>query len=71
MLCSPSRSRLQLCFQGCTSLLEVGDIAFDTFQPLLAGGVLFLLERLAFDLKLHHAALEVVQLLRVAGDLHA
>ena len=46
-------------------------IALKCLQPSLAGLVFLLLQRLALDLKLHGFALDLVQLGRIAGDLHS
>ncbi len=52
-------------------LLEVGQRLLQFGQPVLAGLVLLLLERLALDLQLHHLAVDLVQRLRLGVDLHA
>ena len=43
-------------------LVEVGELLLDRAEALLALGVLLELERLALDLELHHAALDLVEL---------
>ena len=57
--------------QAAALLLQVGQLALDGRQPLLRRGVALLLQRLALDLELHDAPLDLVQLGRVGGDLHA
>ncbi len=50
------RSRVEPGVQGAPLLLQVGQLAFERLQPLLAGLVLLLLQRLALDLELHDRA---------------
>ncbi len=52
-------------------LLEVGQLLLQPRQPVLRGGVGLLAERLALDLQLHDAAVELVERLGLGIDLHA
>ncbi len=52
-------------------LLEVGELLLELLQPLLGRLVGLLLERLALDLELHDAPLDLVELGRHRVDLHA
>ena len=52
-------------------LLELAELLLELLEPLLRGRVNFLLERLAFDLELDDAAVELVELLGLRIDLHA
>ena len=52
-------------------LLEVGEFLLQLDQPVLRGRVGFLLQRLALDLELHDAAVDLVELLGLGIDLHA
>ncbi len=52
-------------------LLELGEFLFEPLQALARGGVGFLLQRLALDLQLHDAAVELVQFLGLRIDRHA
>ena len=51
--------------------LEVGQLFFELRQPLHGGFVPFLAERFAFDLQLHDAPLDLIQLGRHRIDFHA
>ena len=61
----------QARIQAAALLLQVGQLALDGRQALLRRGVALLLQRLALDFELHDLALDLVQLGRVGGDLHA
>ncbi len=52
-------------------LFEIDDLLLEALQPVLRGGVGLLLQRLALDLELHQAPVELVELLRLGVDLHA
>ena len=52
-------------------LLEVGELALEPLQPVARGLVALLLQRLALDLQLDDAAVELVELLGLGIDLHA
>ena len=51
-------------------LLQVGQLLLQLLEPLLAGLVLLLLQRLALDLQLHDLAVHPIQLLWLGIDLH-
>ena len=51
-------------------LLEVGQLLLDALQPILRRLVLLDLQRLALDLELHDAAIDLVERLRLGIDLH-
>ena len=63
--------RLPLGLEGVPLGLEIGQLFFEGFEPLLGGGVLFLFEGLPLNLQLENAPLEVFQLLRHRFDLSA
>ena len=60
-----ARRRLRLLF------LEIGELLLELRQPLARRLVLLLAQRLALDLELHDAALDLVELGRHRVDLHA
>ena len=57
--------------QAVLVLLEVGQLLLELLQPLLRRLVRLLAQRLALDLELHDAALDLVELGRHRVDLHA
>ena len=59
-----------LRLQPAAILLEVGQLAVEPVEPLAGGLVLFLAERLALDLELHDAPLDLVELHGHRVDLH-
>ena len=52
-------------------LLEVRQLLLEPRQTLLRCGIGFLSQRLALDLELHHAPLDLIQLCGHRVDLHA
>ena len=52
-------------------LLQLLQFLDELLQAVLRGRVVLLLQRLALDLQLHDAAVELVDLLRLRIDLHA
>ncbi len=52
-------------------LLEIGELLFELLQPILRRLVLLLAQRLALDLELHDAALDLVELRGHRVDLGA
>ena len=66
-----SFSACQRCGQRGGLLLEVGELALEPRQPVARRLVGLLLQRLALDLQLDDAAVELVERLRLGIDLHA
>ena len=62
---------LPLCGQLGRLLFELAELLFELLQPIARAGVGLLLQRLAFDLQLHDAAIELVQFLGFRIDRHA
>ncbi len=62
---------LPLAAQPVRFLVEIGELFFDSLQPLAAGFVAFLAQRLALDLELHDLPVHGVQRLRLGIDLGA
>ncbi len=56
--------------QRARLLLEIGELLLELGQPVLGRAVLFLLQRLALDLELHDAPVELVERLGLGVDLH-
>ena len=65
-----SFSACQRCGERAGLLLEVGELLLELLQPVLGGRVVLLLQRLALDLELHDAPVELVELLGLGVDLH-
>ena len=63
--------RLPLRFERAGLLLEAGELLFDALQALPGGRVLLLAQALTFDLELHDATTDFVQLGGRAGGFHA
>ena len=56
---------------GVGTLLDLGQLVFELVEAVAGGGVLLALEGLALDLELEQAAVELVERLGLAVDLHA
>ena len=66
-----SFSRVQSAGQLRRLFFEIREFAFQCLQPLSRRIVIFLAERLAFDLELDNAPVELVDFLRLGIDRHA
>ena len=66
-----SFSACQRAVSAADFLLEVGELLLQPLEPVLRGVVGFLLQRLALDLELDDAAVELVERLGLGIDLHA
>ena len=51
---------LPLGIQLTLLLLQIGQLAFDAFEPFLRSGILFLRQRGALNLELHDLAVELI-----------
>ena len=61
---------LPLGVEGTLLLAEVGEFLLQSLKPVLAGGIRFTAEGQLLHLQLEDAAIELVDLLGLGGDLH-
>ena len=66
-----SFSCCQCACEAAALFLQIGELLLELLQALVRRLVLFLAQRLALDLELHDAALDLVELGRHRVDLHA
>src|SRR2546421_205432 len=62
---------LPLLAQPVAAVFELDNLLFQRGQAVAARGVIFLLQRLTLDLQLHDPPVDLIELDRLAVDLHA
>src|SRR2546422_656514 len=67
----PSRAPVPLLAQPVAAVFELDNLLFQRGQAVAARGVIFLLQRLTLDLQLHDPPVDLIELDRLAVDLHA